>query len=77
MNIFDRAYLTMQQKFNNFKEDVKEFMASQSGVSNVVATILILLIVVILVGVFFNKLKEFVNGLFEKIFKHKDDIDTW
>ena len=68
MNILDRAYLTMQQKANNAKDKIKEFFTSEAGVSNVVATILILLIVVVLVGVFWKQLSGWVGGLMKKIF---------
>ena len=43
-------------------------MDSQDGVSNVVATIIILLIVVLLIGVFWDRLKTFVGDMMDKIF---------
>lgn len=51
------------------KERVKNFLESQSGVSNVVATIIILLIVVVLIGAFWTRLSEWIGGIMDKIFQ--------
>lgn len=75
MNILDRAYISAKIKAEKFKESAHEFFTSERGVSNIVATILILLIVVILVGIFFDKLAAFVTKLFAEIFKDENIPD--
>lgn len=50
------------------KNGAREFFTSQDGVSNVVATIIILLIVVLLIGAFWSQLKTWVQGLMDQIF---------
>ena len=50
------------------KDKVKEFLQEQDGVSNVVATIIILLIVVLLIGAFWDRLKEWINAIMDQIF---------
>ena len=50
------------------RDNVKDFLKSQDGVSNVVATIIILLIVVLLIGVFWERLQEWLSGIMEIIF---------
>jgi len=71
MDILNRAWIVMQIKASIAKEKVTDFLKAQKGVSNVVAAILILLIVVILVGVFWDKLSKYVSDLFGKIFGSK------
>lgn len=53
---------------NMAKDKVKEFLQEQDGVSNVVATIIILLIVVLLIGAFWDRLKEWINAIMDQIF---------
>ncbi len=50
------------------KQSVKDFYTGEQGVSNVVATIIILLIVVLIIGVFWNRLSEWLNGIMDTIF---------
>lgn len=57
------------------KEDVKDFFASERGVSNIVAMIIILLIVVLLIGVFWDKLQEWLSGLMDQIFNSSFNTD--
>ena len=47
---------------------MKEFLQEQDGVSNVVATIIILLIVVLLIGAFWDRLKEWIGAIMDQIF---------
>jgi Flp pilus assembly pilin Flp len=68
MELLDRLYISAQSRLWRAKDKVKEFMDSQDGVSNVVATIIILLIVVLLIGVFWDRLKTFVGDMMDKIF---------
>lgn len=49
------------------KERVEDFWDSQDGVSNVVATIILVLIVVLIIGVFWDKLQEWLKGMIDKI----------
>lgn len=58
------------------KEKAVEFWEKQDGVSNVVATIIILLIVVLLIGVFWDRLQEWVGGLMDDIFTDHGFNDT-
>ncbi len=68
MNMLDRLYIRAQLGLLRAKAGVKNFFASQDGVSNVVATIIILLIVVLLIGVFWKQLQTWVKGLMDQIF---------
>ncbi len=71
MSYLDRAWIAMHNKAIVAKEGIKNFIRSQSGVSNVVATILILLIVVILIAVFFDRLSEWIGNIMNIIFGKK------
>lgn len=68
MKLLDHLYISVQSRLWRTKDKVKEFMNSQDGVSNVVATIIILLIVVLLIGVFWDRLKTFVGDMMNTIF---------
>lgn len=74
MNMLDRLYIRAQLGILKAKAGIKNFFTSQDGVSNVVATIIILLIVVLLIGVFWNRLQGWLKGLMYKIFS--SDFDT-
>lgn len=50
------------------KENIKRFFAEEHGVSNVVATIILVLIVVLIIGVFWENLSEWLNDMMEQIF---------
>ena len=50
------------------KDKAKDFVKSQDGVSNVVATIIILLLVVMLIAVFWENLQEWISGMMDQIF---------
>lgn len=68
MSMLDNGYIWLQVRANKAKEDVKAFLAEQSGVSNVVATIIVLLITVLLIAAFWTQLKTWVQGLMGQIF---------
>ncbi|MCM1120917.1 MAG: hypothetical protein NC543_16345 [bacterium] len=68
MSALDRLYIGAQIKLMSARDRVKNFLASQDGVSNVVATIIVLLIVVLLIGIFWNRLKEWIGGIMDTIF---------
>lgn len=73
MNMLDRLYIRAQIGMLKAKAGIKNFFASQDGVSNVVATIIILLIVVLLIGVFWDRLQGWLKGLMDKIFSSDYD----
>ncbi len=68
MSTLDRLYLSATCRMKRAIEEIKEFCVSEDGVSNVVATIIILLIVVILIGVFWDRLSTWVTGIMDQIF---------
>ena len=68
MYALDRLYIGAQIRAARWKENVKEFLAGQDGVSNVVATIIILLIVVLIIGVFWKQLSKWLNQMMKTIF---------
>ena len=68
MNALDRLYIGAQTRALIARERIKEFFTGEDGVSNVVATIIILLIVVLIIGVFWNRLSEWLNGIMDSIF---------
>ena len=72
MQYLDRMYIAASIKAAAFRDKmiagIKDFYDSEDGVSNVVATIIILLIVVILIGVFWDRLSEWISGIMDQIF---------
>lgn len=63
MNIFDRGYIRAKIWALNLKD---EFINDESGVSNVVATVLMVLVAVLLVVLFWGKIKTFVTDMWDK-----------
>ena len=68
MKMLDKIGIGAMIRANMAKDKVKEFLQEQDGVSNVVATIIILLIVVLLIGAFWDRLKEWINAIMDQIF---------
>ena len=68
MSKLDYLAISAQMKWARAKESFKEFMKSEKGVSNVVATIIILLIVVLIIALFWEKLQTWLNGMMQIIF---------
>ena len=68
MRALDRLYIGAQIRAERWKENAKEFLSRQEGISNVVATILILLIVVLVIGMFWSRLKQWLTDMMDKIF---------
>lgn len=68
MSKIDSLFISAQCKMMRAKENFKEFMSSEKGVSNVVATIIILLIVVLLIALFWGRLKTWVDKMMNTIF---------
>lgn len=56
------AKLRMYQFCNNLRKD-------ESGVAAIVATVLLILVVVLLVGIFWDNLKAWFDEIWEKIMK--------
>lgn len=67
MKMLDNLYIYAMIRAGKVKDKLEEFVTSEEGVSNVVATILILLIVVLLIGMFWNTLKGWVTELMTRI----------
>lgn len=68
MSRLEKGYIWLSVRAIKAKESVKEFWDNQTGVSNVVATIIVLLITVLLVAAFWGQLKSWVQGLMGQIF---------
>ncbi len=64
MNWIDTKYLNMKIRMQKF---VDEFLNGEQGVSAFIATIMLLVIVVILCGIFFDKIKLWFNNTWDKI----------
>jgi len=73
MNMIDSLYLSVKNRAARAKDSFVEFMTAERGVSNVVATIVILLIVILLIGIFWGRLKTFIEGIMDKIFSSEFD----
>ena len=69
MRMLDKICINAMLRANVAKDKLESFLEEQDGVSNVVATLLILVIVVTLVTTFWGRLSEWANGLI--IFKTK------
>ena len=69
MYLLDSLYIRVQSRMRMAGEKAKEFFTSQRGVSNVVATIIVLLIVVLLLD------KTWVQDIMDQIFGTKFDSD--
>ena len=68
MNVLDRAYIWTTIRLSSAKDRMKEFLSDQDGISNVVAVIIVLLITVLLIGVFWDRLQEWINDIMNDIF---------
>ena len=71
MRMLDKICINAMLIANVAKYKLESFLEEQDGVSNVVATLLILVIVVTLVTTFWGRLSEWANGLMDIIFKTK------
>ena len=69
MKMLDKICINAMLRANVAKDKLESFLEEQDGVSNVVATLLILVIVVTLVTTFWGKLQEWTNKLMDIIFK--------
>lgn len=75
MSTLDIMIINAQCRMSRSKEKFKEFWSGEKGVSNIVATIIILLIVVLLIGVFWDRLQVWLSGLMEQIFGFEPKAD--
>ena len=69
MKMLDKICINAMLRANVAKDKLESFLEEQDGVSNVVATLLILVIVVTLVTTFWGRLSEWTNKLMDIIFK--------
>ena len=69
MKMLDKICINAMLRANVAKDKMESFLEEQDGVSNVVATLLILVIVVTLVTTFWGRLQEWTNKLMDIIFK--------
>ena len=66
--MLDSLCIGAMVRMTAMKDKAKDFVKSQDGVSNVVATIIILLLVVMLIAVFWENLQEWISGMMDQIF---------
>ena len=69
MEMLDKICINAMLRANVAKDKLESFLEEQDGVSNVVATLLILVIVVTLVTTFWGRLQEWTNKLMDIILK--------
>ena len=69
MKMLDKICINAMLRANVAKDKLESFLEEQDGVSNVVATLPILVIVVTLVTTFWGRLQEWTNKLMDIIFK--------
>lgn len=65
----DYLYLSAQTRIRNFFNDLKN---DESGVSSIVATVLLILIVVMLAAIFWDKIQEWFETMWAKIVQKSD-----
>ena len=69
MKMLDKICISAMLRANAVKDKMESFLEEQDGVSNVVATLLILVKVVTLVTTFWGRLQDWTNKLMDSIFK--------
>lgn len=74
MNTLDKMYLGMQIRAMKAAEGVKRFWKEERGVSNVVATVLLILVVVLIIAIFWDKLQTWLSGMMDNIFQKANEI---
>ena len=68
MSTLDNMIIAGRCRMAKAKENFKEFWTAEKGVSNVVATIIILLIVVLVIGLFWDRLSVWLSNMMNDIF---------
>jgi len=73
MNIFDKAYYEIQFAKMKFAEMLK----NEEGVSNIVATVLLLVIVVAAVALLSGSMKKWMQTLMGIVFPENPTTESW
>ena len=73
MNRLDDACIWAKIRLCKAKESVQKFFANQDGVSNVVATIVVLLITILLIAAFWKQLSGWITGIMSQIFSYQPE----
>lgn len=71
LNTLDRFYIGAKIRMAKFAD---QFKKDETGVSSIVATVLLILIVVLLAALFWGKISEWFNETWEKILGQSDSI---
>ena len=71
LKTLDRFYIGAKIRMANFAD---QFKKDETGVSSIVATVLLILIVVLLAALFWDKLAQWFNDIWEKILGQSDTI---
>ena len=71
LKTLDRFYLGAKIRMANFADQCKK---DETGVSSIVATVLLILIVVLLAALFWDKISQWFNDTWEKILGQSDTI---
>ena len=71
LNLLDRMYIGMIIKMNQF---MTEFHEDEKGISNFVATIVMILIVVLLCALFWQYISEWFESMWAKIIGQTNTI---
>ena len=78
MRTFDGLCIQAMGKVNLYRDKLYDFWKKQDGVSNVVATIIILSIVVAMIAFFNERLQRWVKEMIDAIFKSDPaDNSVW
>ena len=71
LKTLDRFYIGAKICMANFAD---QFKKDETGVSSIVATVLLILIVVLLAALFWDKISQWFNDTWEKILGQSDTI---
>ena len=71
LKTLDRFYIGAKIRMANFAD---QFKKDETGVSSIVATVLLILIVVLLAALFWDKISQWLNDTWEKILGQSDTI---
>ena len=71
LKTLDRFYIGAKIRMANFAD---QFKKDETGVSSIVATVLLILIVVLLAALFGDKISQWFNDTWEKILGQSDTI---
>ena len=69
MKTLDKIYIGAMIRANVAKDKLKEFLEAQDGVSNVAASVVLVLVAVLLIQIFHEGLQDWIEKLMDKIFK--------